>query len=139
MSNQSPQIIPMLSYENGITAMDWLCKVFGFSERARMVDNSGILTHGEITLGDGVVMLSSQTPDYQSPKHHRLGCEDTTRYYNVPYIINGLLVCVDDVENHYEKSRGNGAAILSDLEEGGPRLRYRAEDLEGHRWMFIQK
>ena len=29
--------------------------------------------------------------------------------------------------------------LFSDLEEGGPGLRYRAEDLEGQRWMFIQK
>ena len=25
------------------------------------------------------------------------------------------------------------------LETGGPGLRYRAEDLEGHRWMFLQR
>ena len=139
MDNQSPQIIPMLSYEDGIAAMDWLCQVFGFSEKTRMVDENGILTHGEITLGDGIVMLSSPTPDYQSPKHHRQVCEDTAKYYSVPYIINGLLVCVDDVKNHYQKSKENGAIILSDLEDGGPGLRYRVEDLEGHRWMFIQK
>jgi len=25
------------------------------------------------------------------------------------------------------------------MEDGGPGLRYRAEDLEGHWWMFLQK
>jgi len=138
MANKDPQIIPMLSYEDGVAAMDWLCNVFGFSERARMLDDHGILTHGEISLGDGVIMLASPTPDYQSPKHHRQVCEATARYYEVPYIINGLLVCVDDVRAHYQRSRDNGATILSDPEEGGPGLRYRVEDLEGHRWMFIQ-
>ena len=139
MSNQDPQIIPMLSYEDGIAAIGWLCKVFGFSERTRMLDDNGKLTHGEITLGDGVVMLASPTPYYQSPKHHREVCEATARYYSVPYIINGLLVYVDDVKSHYQKSREHGATILSDLEDGGPGLRYRVEDLEGHRWMFMQK
>ena len=139
MPDQNPQIIPMLSYEDGVAAMNWLCKVFGFSEKARMLDDNGILTHGEITLGDGVIMLASPTPDYQSPKHHRQVCEDTARYYSVPYIINGVLVGVDDVKTHYQISRENGATILSDLEDGGPGLRSRAEDLEGHRWMFIQK
>ena len=139
MPNKSPQIIPMLSYEDGIAAMNWLCKVFGFSETTRMLDDNGVLTHGEITLGDGVIMLASPTPDYQSPKHHRKVCEATAKYYGVPFIINGLLVCVDDVKSHYQKSKENGATILSDLEDGGPGLRYRVEDLEGHRWMFIQK
>ena len=139
MSDQNQQIIPMLSYEDGVAAMDWLCRVFGFSEKARMLDENGILIHGEITMGDGIVMLASPTPDYQSPKHHREICKDTAQYYKVPYIINGILVQVDDVEKHYELAKENGAVILSPLEGGGPGLRYRAEDLEGHRWMFIQK
>ena len=30
-------------------------------------------------------------------------------------------------------------SILSELEDGPPARRYRAEDLEGHRWMFMAK
>jgi len=55
MSTENPRIIPMLAYEDGNAAMDWLCKVFGFTERARMLDDSGALSHGEITLGGGVI------------------------------------------------------------------------------------
>ena len=134
-----PQIIPMISYEDGISAMDWLCKVFGFSEKTRMVDDAGKLAHGEITLGDGIIMLASPAPDYQSPNHHRQVCEDAAKWYRVPYIINGILVYVDDVEKHYNRAREYGATILSDLEAGGPGLRYRVGDLEGQRWMFMQK
>jgi len=32
MSDTTIQIIPMLAYEDGIAAMDWLCKAFGFLE-----------------------------------------------------------------------------------------------------------
>ena len=138
MAKQGSRIIPMLAYEDGIAAMEWLCRVFGFLENARMLDDNGILIHGEVSMGDGIIMLSSPTPDYQSPKHHRRICEDTAKYYQVPYIINGTLVFVDDVEKHYERSMENGAVILSPLESGPPGLRYRVEDLEGHRWMFIQ-
>ena len=139
MVMQYPQIIPMLSYEDGIAALNWLCTVFGFTERTRMLDDKGRLAHGEITMGDGVIMLASPTPDYQSPKRHREICEDTARYYSVPYIINGILDYVDDVREHFRIAKERGATILSDLEEGGPGLRYRAEDLEGQRWMFMQK
>lgn len=89
MPGKTPQIIPMLAYEEGVAAMEWLCKVFGFSEKNRILDDNGILIHGEIILGNGIIILASPTPDYQSPKHHREICEDTAKYYSVPYIING--------------------------------------------------
>jgi uncharacterized glyoxalase superfamily protein PhnB len=139
MSNSYPGIIPMLAYEDGVAAIDWLCKVFGFCERARMIGDDGRLSHGEISLGDGIIMLASPTPDYQSPKRHRAICDDAAKWYQVPYIINGVLVLVDDVEAHYKHARQSGAIILTDLEQGDPGLRYRAEDLEGQRWMFMQR
>jgi len=48
-------------------------------------------------------------------------------------------VYVEDVAEHFERAQNAGATILSPLEEGGEGKRYRAEDLEGHRWMFMQK
>ena len=32
-----PGVIPMLSYEDGVAALDWLAKAFGFRERMRML------------------------------------------------------------------------------------------------------
>jgi len=139
MSDSSTQIIPMLAYEDGVAAMDWLCKVFGFSEKNKMLDDKGRLAHGELTLGNGIIMLASPTVDYQSPKHHRQVCEAAAKWYQIPYIINGILVYVDDVEKHYQKAKEYGATILSDIETGGPGSRYRVEDLEGQRWMFMQR
>ena len=139
MAGTNSQIIPMLAYEDGVAAMDWLCRVFGFSEKARMLDDKDKLAHGELTFGDGIIMLSSPTPDYQSPKRHRQTCHAAAKWHEVPYIINGVLVCVDDVVKHYQRAKQEGATILSEIETGGPGTRYRAEDLEGQRWMFIQK
>ncbi len=133
------QIIPMLAYENGVVAMDWLCEVFGFTEKTKWLDDSGKLTHGEIAMGDSIIMLAKPTSDYQSPLHHRQHCEATAKAYMVPYIINGVLVYVDDIEGHFKNANAKGATILSEIETGGPGARYRAEDLEGQRWMFMQK
>ena len=36
MSTNYPTVIPMLSYEDGAAALDWLAKPFGFRERTRM-------------------------------------------------------------------------------------------------------
>ena len=134
-----PTIIPMIAYEDGIKALEWLCKAFGFTERTRWVDDNGRLTHGEITLGDGVIMLATPTPDYQGPKHHRQTCTAAAKWSEVPYIIDGALVYVDDLETHFKTAVAAGALILSPIETGGPGTRYRAEDLEGHRWMFMQR
>jgi len=43
-------VIPMLAYEHGPEAMDWLIEAFGFSERDRRVED-GRLTHGELDTG----------------------------------------------------------------------------------------
>jgi PhnB protein len=133
------RIIPMLAYENGVEAMNWLCKVFGFNEKTKWLDDNGRLSHGEITIGENMIMLAEPTPDYQSPKHHRKKCKAASKWYEVSYIINGVLVYVDDVENHFKTAKAGGANILSEIEMGGPGTRYRVEDLEGQRWMFMQK
>ena len=138
MSDTTSRIVPMLAYEDGVAAIQWLCRVFGFTEKEKWLDDKGTLSHGEISLGSEIIILASPSPAYQSPKHHRQVCKPAEEWYKVPYIINGVLVYVDDVRSHYENAKNNGATILSDLEEGGPGLRYRVEDLEGQRWMFIQ-
>ena len=139
MSSSPQQIIPMLSYENGVAAIEWLCKAFGFTERTRLLDDKGRLSHGEITMGHGIIMLASPTPNYQSPKHHREVCEISAKWYQSQFIINGILVYVEDATKHFENAKNLGANILTPLESGSPGLRYRAEDLEGQRWMFMQK
>jgi PhnB protein len=139
MSENSGQIIPMLAYEDGVAAMNWLCDVFGFVEKSRMLDDQGRLAHGELAMGSSVVMLASPTPDYQCPKHHRQVCKEADKWYQVPYIINGVLVLVDDIVQHYQCAKEHGATILTHIETGGPGTRYRAEDLEGQRWMFMQR
>jgi len=111
-----PDVIPMIAYEDGPKAMDWLSSVFGFKERARMLDKNGRLSHGEMQAGDGVIMLATPTPDYQAPRHHREGCEPAQKWSAVPYIVDGVLVYVDDVEAHYAKAKQLGATIITDVE-----------------------
>ena len=84
-----PPIIPMISYEDGLAALDWLAKAFGFRERTRMTAPDGRLSHGEMEAGDGLIMLASPTPDYESPRHHREVCERARAWSMVPWIIDG--------------------------------------------------
>ena len=128
-------VVPMIAYENGPAAMDWLVKAFGFSELDRRVED-GRLTHGELDTGGGVVMLATPSIHYRGPKKHREDCQIARSWHDVPYIIDGVLVYIEDAAAHFERAKAAGATILSALDEG---KRYRVEDIEGHRWMFIQK
>ena len=133
-----PGVIPMLAYEKGEAAMDWLCAAFGFRERARMVSD-GRLTHGELDTGSGIIMLATPTPKYQSPRSHRDHCVAAREWSEVPFIIDGVLVYVDDADDHFHRAKAVGAYILSEVDADEHGKRYRAEDLEGHRWMFMQR
>ncbi len=134
-----PDVIPMISYEEGVAALEWLARAFGFRETARMLGPLGELAHGEMEIGDGVIMLATPTPDYESPRRHRENCERARLWSSVPYVVDGALVVVDNVDAHCARARQAGALILSEPTDSGHGRHYRAEDLEGHRWMFHQR
>lgn len=135
-----PRIVPMISYEDAAAAIEWLTRAFGFRERLRYTEPSGIVSHAEMELGDGVIMLATPSADYQSPRRHRETCAASATWLRSPYIFDGVYASVDDVDAHFERARAAGAVILSGPQDQsfGDR-HYRVEDLEGHRWMFSQK
>ena len=133
-------IVPMLSYEDIGAAATWLTEAFGFEETERYVDDDGRPNHVELALGGDLVMLGTPGEHYVAPKHHRETCDVARRMYETPYVVDGLFAWVDDVDAHADRARAAGATLLSDPEDApyGARI-YRAEDLEGHRWMFAQR
>jgi uncharacterized glyoxalase superfamily protein PhnB len=134
-----PTIVPMVSYEDPGAMSDWLTRAFGFREESRFTEDDGSVSHVDLRLGDGAVMLGRPGPNYQSPKRHSETCEAARRMYEVPYVIDGVHVYVDDVEAHFGRAKEAGAEILSQPEDHpwGDR-HYRVADAEGHRWMFSQ-
>ena len=60
-----PDVVPFLTYEDGIAALEWLAEVFGFTETARFTSSDGRLSHGEMSIGNGVIMLASPSADYE--------------------------------------------------------------------------
>jgi uncharacterized glyoxalase superfamily protein PhnB len=138
MADEQPDVMPMLAYEDGHAAMDWLVEAFGFQEELRIEGPDGSLAHGELIAGRGRVSLAT-IHNYESPKRLRENYDRARVWSAVPWIIDGVLVYVDDVDQHYAQAKRAGATILSEPEDGEPARRYRAEDPEGHRWMFMQR
>jgi uncharacterized glyoxalase superfamily protein PhnB len=130
----------MLSYEDVGGAADWISRAFGFEERERYADDDGTVTHVTLELDGGLVYLGYPSSDYQGPKRHADECEAARRWRETRYVVDGVMVEVDDIAAHYERARAAGATILSELEDnpGVGQRQYRAEDIEGHRWMFAQ-
>jgi uncharacterized glyoxalase superfamily protein PhnB len=135
------RVVPMFSYEDVGRAADWIAAAFGFTETGRWSDDEGRVTHVNMELDDGMIMLGYPSPDYQSPKHHAEVCGQARTWRQTPYVVDGVYVSVDDVDAHYRRAVAAGATILSELEDnpGIGQRQYRAEDLEGHRWMFATR
>jgi uncharacterized glyoxalase superfamily protein PhnB len=138
MAVEGQGVVPMLSYADGQAAMEWLARVFGFVEEEKWLDGD-VLAHGEMSTGGGSIMLATPTADYEGPLAHRAHCESAAAWSSAPWVIDGVLVRVDDLVGHYDRAVREGATMLSGVENGpGGSQLFRVEDLEGHRWMFME-
>ncbi len=126
----SSVIIPTLKYEDAPTAIEWLCKAFGFEKHLVVEGEPGKIIHAQLTFGNGMIMLGSAREsafdNYQkSPK--AVGGIGTQS----PYII------VTDVDSHHARALEAGAKIVLEPEDQdhGGRL-YSCLDPEGYLWNF---
>lgn len=119
-----PRITAYLLYNDVVAAMEWLTKTFGFKERMRMRGPDGVVSHGEIELEDGVVMLGRPDGAYKNPNQ-------------VGHATQFLYIYVDKVDEHFQRAQKAGAKIIHEPQDQfyGDR-RYAAEDPEGHQWWF---
>lgn len=132
-----PDVVPFLGYEDAGAAADWLVRAFGFEEVERFEEDADV-THVTLRCGDGLVFLGH--PDgYVNPLHLREQNDTVARMYDVPWIVDGVLIAVDDVDAVAERARAAGARILTEPEDSPHGRQCRVEDPEGHRWMLAQQ
>lgn len=136
-----PRISSALFYDDAAGAIDWLCRCFGFEVRLKVEGEGGRIEHSELVLGGGLVMVGSaggkaeRQPPLPCKSPRALGGANT----------QALAVFVDDADAHCAKARAAGATIVEpptthDYGEGYWADRtYRAVDLEGHTWWFMQR
>lgn len=118
------RITPYLYYQDTEAALEFLTRVFGFTEKVRMADEKGVVSHAEVELEGGTVMFGTPGPDYKNPDE--LGGRTQNVY-----------VYVDDVDAHYEHAKSAGGKIVREPEDQfyGDR-NYGVHDPEGHEWIF---
>ena len=118
-------VVPVLVYEDVAKAIGWLCEAFGFSERLRAARPDGPITHAQLSIAEGAVMLGASGAEFRPPR-----TDEVNQY---------VLVHVEDVDQHFEQAKQFGARIVQPPADMpfGERV-YTAEDLAGHRWTFSQ-
>ena len=134
-----PRISSALYYDDANAAIDWLCNAFGFEVRLKVTGDAGNVEHSELVFGDAVIMVGDE--DRQEAKD---------RPQRSPRSIGGIntqsvMFYVDDANAACERARAAGAKVtyeptVSDYgEEYWADKSCELEDLEGHRWWFVER
>lgn len=120
--------IPYLKYEDAGTALDWLVKSFGFTERQRYAGPDGSVFHAEVTTAnDDLIYLAGPGDGYRNPR--ALGA--------VTVMIS---LEVDDVDAQHDLAVAAGATVQMPPTDTPQGMRVcKVEDLEGHEWFFTTK
>lgn len=123
------RIIPYLIYDDAPAAIEFLCKAFAFEEQNRWAMPDGRIGHAQLSYGDNVIWLASAFEElgYMSPR-------------SLPASPFQVYCYVEDVDAHFVRAKAAGTTIIDGPADQfyGDR-RYRATDLEGHRWIFATR
>jgi uncharacterized glyoxalase superfamily protein PhnB len=118
-------VVPILIYEDVARAIEWLCGAFGFEERLRAGGPDGTVSHAQLSVGEGALMLGRQGERYRPPRRGEVN----------QYVV----VHVDDVDRHHAHAKQFGAEILQPpADKPFGERQYTARDPAGHQWTFSQ-
>jgi uncharacterized glyoxalase superfamily protein PhnB len=121
------RLYPTHRYQDARAAIVWLCRAFGFEERAVYPGEGDTIAHAELEYDGSVFMLASTRDDgYPTRTVRELGGANGVIY-----------VAVEDVDAHFARAVAAGAGIIrppTDQDYGS--RDYSARDCEGNLWSF---
>ncbi len=117
-------VLPHILYRDVAQATAWLTRAFGFREHYHHGDDADPISGAQMRLGDAWMMLKRAPAGWSVPM-------------DLGYGPQRLPLFVDDVEDHFQRAKLEGAAIVEDLHETSyGELQYGVLDLDGHHWLF---
>jgi uncharacterized glyoxalase superfamily protein PhnB len=119
------QITPYLFYEDVEAALVFLARAFGFQETLRYQGAQGYVSHAEMCLGDGTIMLGNPGEQYRNPRRSDA-------------LSGAVHVTVQDVQATYEQALAAKTQIIETPTDQPYGRRFGARDPEGHEWWFSQ-
>jgi PhnB protein len=119
-----PEISPYLIVDGAGAAIEFYGKVLGATERMRLPGPDGTIGHAELQLGDSLLMVADEAPQFGLRGPRAIGGTPVT-----------ISVYVEDVDGVVERAAQAGARVLRPVEDQfyGDRSG-QFEDPFGHRW-----
>ncbi|HKY57120.1 MAG TPA: VOC family protein [Aeromicrobium sp.] len=120
-----PRVTPYLIVDGAAAAIDFYGSVLGAAQRGdRMTTPDGKVGHAELTLGDSLIMLADESPDWGAIGPRTVGGTPVTVH-----------VYVENVDDVFAKAIGAGATEVQPVTDQfyGDRSG-QFEDPWGHRW-----
>jgi uncharacterized glyoxalase superfamily protein PhnB len=123
-------VVPTVRYRDLPTAIEWLCRAFGFQKHRVVRDSNGAVLFAQLTFGKGMVMVAP----IQETAFGKLMVQ--------PDEIGGVetQICylrVDDPRAHQARASEAGGDVVLDIKaEAGAQRGYSCRDPEGHIWSF---
>jgi len=122
--DEYPRVTPYLHVDGADAAIAFYTDVLGATERGRMPGPDGTIGHAELQLGDSLIMLADEHPEY--------GVRGPRAFGGTPVTVH---VYVEDVDAVFERALAAGATALQPVADQfyGDRSG-QFEDPFGHRW-----
>lgn len=118
-------LIPYLCYRDATAAIDFYKRAFGATELMRLAEPSGKIGHAELQIGDVILMMSDEYPDYDAISAETLGGSPIKLHLYVP-----------DVDQFAGRAVAEGAIVTRPIEDQsyGDRAG-QLKDPFGYTWM----
>src|SRR6202045_3598792 len=116
-------LTPFLTVRDAVRAIEFYKEAFGAKERGVMKGPDGKVMHAELTIGDSIIMLSDEMPEYgtHSPLSGGAGM--------------GLHIYVDGVDAAFDRAVKAGAQVEMPVADQFWGDRYgKLKDPFGHKW-----
>jgi uncharacterized glyoxalase superfamily protein PhnB len=132
-----PRISTGIWYDDPASAIDWLCRAFGFELQLKVEGEGGRIEHSELVYGGGLIMVGGEKPDkfpHAKPPSKAGGLNT-----------QNMMVFVDDVDAHCARARAAGAVITTEPstsdygDDYWVDRTYECRDIGGHHWWFTQR
>lgn len=121
MPDHRPTFYPIVRYRDPDAAVEWLQRCLGFAEYM-LHREDGVLVHGELAFGTGIVMLGTGTPP-------GLPADNAPLY--------AAYIHVEDPDALHDRAVAAGAKVTMPLTDQPYGSReFAVEDPEGYTWSF---
>lgn len=117
-------LTPFLTVRDAVKAIEFYKQAFGAEERGVMKGPDGKVMHAELKIGDSIIMLSDEFPDFGAKSPEAIGGSPM-----------GLHIYLDGVDAAFDRAVKAGATVEMPVMDQFWGDRYgRLKDPFGHKW-----